>query len=305
MIVPAEDRIYIDTWAKLVKELGGKLVYRPTEEAPDFFKEITGSNRDVTLVTACSDFGLAYQAESHPNQDLLKLAQSVSWQSLGKARDTYHSVVVGPACLKERCCQTDKYSLRVDRFTYATFPEFPKEVSHWFTTNLGIDVPWASPIPFGLNTDGPGSSYIDEFISREKTKLLYVNFQDNTIQRVLLKQHFAEQPWCTFRGEASIPVREYLEEVSRHRFVLCPAGNGLDCYRIWEALYLGCYPVLEDSPFARRLALLYLPIVVVNQLSSLTPESLDKIEAYLVSRGDLTMEAASASYWRSVLKDEA
>lgn len=30
----------------------------------------------------------------------------------------------------------------------------------------------------------------------------------------------------------------------RTMFVPAPAGNGLDCHRTWEALYLGCIPVV-------------------------------------------------------------
>jgi hypothetical protein len=32
-------------------------------------------------------------------------------------------------------------------------------------------------------------------------------------------------------------------------FVPSPAGNGLDCHRTWEALYLGCVPVVLEADF--------------------------------------------------------
>jgi hypothetical protein len=32
-------------------------------------------------------------------------------------------------------------------------------------------------------------------------------------------------------------------------FVPSPAGNGLDCHRTWEALYLGCVPVVIKKEF--------------------------------------------------------
>ena len=32
-------------------------------------------------------------------------------------------------------------------------------------------------------------------------------------------------------------------EVARHRFALCPPGNGFDTHRVYEALQLGAIPV--------------------------------------------------------------
>jgi hypothetical protein len=37
------------------------------------------------------------------------------------------------------------------------------------------------------------------------------------------------QEWVTFAQRRSF--EEYLTELSAHRFVLCPAGNGLDTHR--------------------------------------------------------------------------
>jgi hypothetical protein len=41
--------------------------------------------------------------------------------------------------------------------------------------------------------------------------------------------------------------REYLDELSRHYFCLCPRGNGIDTHRFWEALYLGVVPVIVNT----------------------------------------------------------
>jgi len=37
----------------------------------------------------------------------------------------------------------------------------------------------------------------------------------------------------------------YLDEMSSAKFIMSPSGTGIDCYRHWEALMLGCIPVLE------------------------------------------------------------
>ncbi len=56
---------------------------------------------------------------------------------------------------------------------------------------------------------------------------------------------------------------------SHFSFVISPHGNGLDCHRTWEALALGCIPIVRSSP----LDILYedLPVAIVNDWSDVTP----------------------------------
>jgi hypothetical protein len=36
-------------------------------------------------------------------------------------------------------------------------------------------------------------------------------------------------------------------EMCKYSFVLSPFGNGYDCHRTWEALLLGCIPIMKKS----------------------------------------------------------
>ena len=38
---------------------------------------------------------------------------------------------------------------------------------------------------------------------------------------------------------------------SKYAFVLSPRGRGLDCHRTWEALCLGCIPIVKKSPITK------------------------------------------------------
>ncbi len=40
---------------------------------------------------------------------------------------------------------------------------------------------------------------------------------------------------------------KYLELVSQSKFVLSPPGNGPDCHRTWESIYLGAVPIVLES----------------------------------------------------------
>jgi hypothetical protein len=42
--------------------------------------------------------------------------------------------------------------------------------------------------------------------------------------------------------------RAYRRKLSGYCFVASPPGNGVDCHRTWEALYLGVLPIVKRSP---------------------------------------------------------
>jgi hypothetical protein len=56
-------------------------------------------------------------------------------------------------------------------------------------------------------------------------------------------------------------------------FIISPHGNGLDCHRTWEALCLGCIPIVKTS----SIDVLYydLPVLIVNDWSDISLELLN------------------------------
>lgn len=61
--------------------------------------------------------------------------------------------------------------------------------------------------------------------------------------------------------------RRYRKELSRYMFVASPPGNGIDCHRTWEALYLGAIPVVVTRKFHEQF--IDLPVLMVNDWSEL------------------------------------
>ncbi|KAJ3215911.1 hypothetical protein HK099_006147, partial [Clydaea vesicula] len=62
----------------------------------------------------------------------------------------------------------------------------------------------------------------------------------------------------------------YYKTLASFRFVISPFGRGFDCYRTWEALYLGVYPIVKSS----QLDEMYtdLPVLIVKEWSDLSLE---------------------------------
>jgi hypothetical protein len=161
-------------------------------------------------------------------------------------------------------------------------------------------------LPFGLNNDGPGAHMLPQFVGRPKKGLLYVNFQLTSLERVHLYRHFSKLPWVTFRDRANLPVEQYLAEMAEHEFVLSPEGCGLDCYRNWEAIYLGTVPVLPKSTFSDYLADAGLPVAQLENHAFYRANKDDFAGMYdpeLFSPAFLGL--ATRSFWRSEFENSS
>lgn len=284
MIDPAE-YIYIDTWAKLVNEFDEKFQYCPLDQI-----EVFGWRPDTILVSGCCDFGVHVQAEDHPNTDIIKHIHATNWLDLSKKRDRYVSSTI-KVYQAEYCNNTHKYSIKTERFTWRTFPEIPN-ITKWFTTNSNIFHPAVSLLPFGLNSDEP---LIRPRV--EQNKLLYINFQLNSFVRSTIHSYWKSRhrDWFTFRPRPNIPYMTYLEELASHRFCLCPPGNGLDSYRIWECLYCGVVPILLQSKFSQQLVNYGLPVVVVPDMTDIYEEDLQALQ---VDPAGFDNPILTVSYWK-------
>ena len=113
----------------------------------------------------------------------------------------------------------------------------------------------------------------------------------------------AGKPWAQC-VEKSRGVSQYVSSMpavyhhnSRFRFHLSPEGNGLDCHRTWEALYLGVVPIVQSGPLNELLA--DTPAWIVDDWQVITMDSLqqrwkERTEAW---RGK-TVERLHFGYWK-------
>jgi hypothetical protein len=79
----------------------------------------------------------------------------------------------------------------------------------------------------------------------------------------------------------------------KYKYVVSPHGNGLDCHRTWEALALGCIPIVKTSPLDPMFE--GLPVLIVNDWKDITKELLDSYNP------TGTPEKLTLSYWKYTL----
>ena len=184
------------------------------------------------------------------------------------------------------------------------------QVAVWFSTNAAAK--WVRPLPLGLGNSycrvtnkAPALAEALAAAGAERSKLLYVNFRASTnpaVREPLLAAYGSRlhEPWLTVRHESVAPP-DFLREMTQHKFVLCPAGNGLDSHRIWEALYTGTIPVVQHHTVLRDFH--DLPIMFVDDLAKVRDEDLRVFLKDAAGR-PWNVEKLFVPYWASALSQE-
>jgi hypothetical protein len=82
----------------------------------------------------------------------------------------------------------------------------------------------------------------------------------------------------------------------QHAFVVSPHGNGLDCHRTWEALALGCIPIVKSSGIDQLFN--ELPVWIVQNWNEVTLENVkQKVNEF--KNKTFNHEKLTLGYWKS------
>jgi len=141
-----------------------------------------------------------------------------------------------------------------------------------YTQNINVEHEKVIPLPIGLaNSQWPhGNSKIHQEIYDmpiEKSKEIYFNFNKNTNKEKRNKcYHEIIKKGITWNN--NMPYKEYLIELKRHKYAICPDGNGLDTHRFWECLYMNTIPICLKNKINEHYKQ-YFPIILLNDWQEL------------------------------------
>lgn len=204
--------------------------------------------------------------------------------------------------------------------THCSDAEAPAEHDHfladprleaWFAQNPDLSFhPKLHPLPIGLaNKDFPhgdieAMSRARAAVARDpsKTAWLYVNVDSNTSpDRGRALEAVGGQSFTSPPPTTRLPFPDYLRHLASHRFVLCPAGNGLDTHRTWEALLLHSIPVVASSPLDPLLSTL--PVLIVDDWDDITWDLLRTTWERVSSNASAFADAVLlAPYWHTAFR---
>lgn len=132
--------------------------------------------------------------------------------------------------------------------------------------------------------------------ARERLPICYSNFHflmttrygyDRKLAMTTIPQNLI------FYEPRKIPRDQSWRNMIKYKYVVSPHGNGLDCHRTWEALALGCIPIVKTSPLDPMFE--GLSVLIVKDWKDITKELLDSYN----STG--TPEKLTLSYWKYIL----
>jgi hypothetical protein len=129
-----------------------------------------------------------------------------------------------------------------------------KGLIKWYAQNIELDHPKLISVPIGIaNSEWPhGDLAALEGQASSIAKLkkpvidIYFNFsvETNIVERLECENKL-KSLGLKKRERVSFPA--YLEELKSHFFCASPNGNGIDCHKTWECLYLGVSPIVTKS----------------------------------------------------------
>ena len=231
----------------------------------------------------------------------------------------------------DESCPGDLFSSHED---FLAFIENPK-IIRWYSQNCFPNHPKMVQIPIGLdyhtlsNIDnnqnilthwwGDKMPPLDQELkikrisnkakpltSRKLQAYSNFHFQMTTKfgqDRILAKAQIPAE--CVFYEPNRCPRLQSWKTQVKYAFVISPHGNGLDCHRTWEALCLGCIPIVKTSP----LDPLYegLPVWIVKEWSDVNLTLMSKILQEFdqkMQNNEWKMEKLTLEYWTKQIQGQ-
>lgn len=146
------------------------------------------------------------------------------------------------------------------------------------TQNMDCNNEKVFPLPIGFANSqwSHGNSKIYQEIYEkniEKTKEIYFNFDKGTNKQKRNKC-YDEIIKKGINWNRNLRFKDYLIELKRHKYAICPEGNGIDTHRFWECLYMNTIPIClknKTTEYYKK----YFPIILLNNWEELDKNKLN------------------------------
>lgn len=123
-------------------------------------------------------------------------------------------------------------------------------------------------LPIGLANSQwkHGNSKIHRKVYRmsiKKIKKIYFYFNKNTNAEKRNKCYNEIANKNVIKWNKNMEYKEYLIELKKHKYAICPEGNGLDTHRFWECLYMNTIPICLKNNVTLYFKKFF-PVVLLN-----------------------------------------
>ena len=155
----------------------------------------------------------------------------------------------------------------------------------WYGQNVTFSHDKLYPLPIGLQNKQFGQANLNTIYAEsrvvEKSKLIFANFNKSTHPSRNVNLDFLRSiPRSTFQQRVHFDF--YIRELARHKFCLCPRGNGIDTHRFWECQYLDTIPIILQKDWTPSYS--NLPVLAVDDWSDIKKLDLEKIYIRIINK---------------------
>lgn len=176
--------------------------------------------------------------------------------------------------------------------------KLPPNVTLW-TANGVVFGDRIHPFPHGIERKMYEGYNHHEILERmiesqiEPNKALFVAHRTDTGNRASIGELFQGKDWATV---THLPYEQYLTEMKKHKFVLCPSGNGIESARNWETLYMRRVPIFKDHPYLREMFKDF-PALFVQEWDEVTEELLQANDHLYKQAQEMDMSKLDLNTW--------
>ena len=252
-------------------------LYVCTAAIPAFVTQLSQINKPIILVTGDADETISTDLYNVPTDDSKKMAGPIPQDQIDK-------ILESPFIVK------------------------------WFAQNCLMNHPKLvhMPIGFDYHTFSNQKSPLDQEADlktliknakpfHERPLKIYSTFHFN-IHRGDREDAYCEIPTKLIYYEPKLINRDQTWKTQiEYAFVASPYGNGPDCHRTWEALALGCIPIVKSSkmdPLFKDL-----PVLLVKNWSDITQKLLEStIETFKNTK--FSFEKLTLNYWTKLFQND-
>ena len=178
-----------------------------------------------------------------------------------------------------------------------------EKVIAWFSQNTEIIHDKLFSLPIGIanqqyeHGDLPLLKHLCEQ-DIKKDNLVYKNFNcsTNSSERIFI-DHITTANGILMHS--NVQQKDYFYNLARSIFAVSPPGNGPDCHRVWECLYLNTVPIVKSSNTFNQFT--DLPILFIDDWNTINKHWLQvRIELMQKSLSQsIIREKLSMSYWKN------
>jgi hypothetical protein len=175
------------------------------------------------------------------------------------------------------------------------------KIKKWFCQNKYTTHPNLFSLPIAIaNSQWPHGNLqaLQETIYQDlpKINLVHKSFDMSTNPE---HRHQANNDTSQngFQMAQYTPFSNYIRQIKQSNFSFAPLGNGADCHRIWECLYLGCVPIVPKTEYCFD-DFKHLPILFVDNYKDITKEFLEQQINNFYPFSKFNLEMLELNYWK-------